>query len=87
MKALNLVVQAGATRETQKITFEYKDSLPPLTIAVAKEGPAEIVIVNRERGKRVMTFRAPGRRSAGPAPRSSPASRTSATSSPRRCSP
>ena len=55
-KALNLVVVPGKSTETQKITFEYKDNLPLLTIAVAKEGPAEIVIVNKERGKKVMTF-------------------------------
>ncbi|MGA2639616.1 MAG: adenylate/guanylate cyclase domain-containing protein, partial [Spirochaetia bacterium] len=55
-KALNLVVVPGKSTETQKITFEYKDNLPLLTIAVAKEGPAEIVIVNKERGKKSMTF-------------------------------
>ena len=55
-KALNLVVVAGKSAEAQKISFEYKDNLPLLTIAVAKEGPAEITIVNKERGKKVMTF-------------------------------
>jgi class 3 adenylate cyclase len=55
-KALNLVVVSGKSAETQKITFEYKDSLPLLTIAIAKEGPAEIVIINKERGKASMTF-------------------------------
>jgi class 3 adenylate cyclase len=55
-KALNLVVLPGNTTETQKISFEYRDNLPPLTIAVATPGPAEIVIVNKERGKKVMTF-------------------------------
>jgi class 3 adenylate cyclase len=55
-KAMNLVVVAGKAAATQKVTFEYRDSLPPLTIMVAKESPAEIVIVNKERGKKVMTF-------------------------------
>jgi hypothetical protein len=58
-KVLNIVVLRGATETTQKISFELKDSLPPLSIAMAKEGPA---------------------------PPSSPASRTSGTSSPLRCS-
>jgi class 3 adenylate cyclase len=55
-KALNLVVVPGRSTETQKVSFEYRDNLPLLTIAVAKEGPAELVIVNKERGKKVMTF-------------------------------
>jgi len=55
-KALNLVVVPGSSPETQKITWEYKSNLPFLTIAVANEGPAEIVITNRERGRRAMTF-------------------------------
>jgi hypothetical protein len=55
-KALNLVVVSGRSTETQKVSFEYRDNLPLLTIAVAKEGPAELVIVNKERGKKVMTF-------------------------------
>ncbi len=55
-KALNLVVAAGKAPATQKITWEYKNNLPLLTIAVATEGPAEIVITNRERGRRTMTF-------------------------------
>jgi class 3 adenylate cyclase len=55
-KAFNLVVTPGAAAQTQRISFEYADSLPTLTIAVAKEGPAEIVIANRERGKRTMIF-------------------------------
>ncbi|MGA2480674.1 MAG: DUF5939 domain-containing protein, partial [Spirochaetia bacterium] len=55
-KALNLVVLSGKPRETQKISFEYRDNLPLLTSVVAKEGPAEIVIVNKERAKKAMTF-------------------------------
>ena len=55
-KALNLVVVSGKSPGSQKISFEYRDNLPLLTIAVAKEGPAELVIVNKERGKKVMTF-------------------------------
>ena len=55
-KALNLVVVPGKSPGAQKIPFEYKDSLPLLTIAVAREGPAEITITNTERGKKVMTF-------------------------------
>ncbi len=55
-KALNLVVVPGKSTETQKISFEYRDNLPLLTIAVAKEGPAELVVVNKERGKKIMTF-------------------------------
>jgi len=55
-KALNLVVVPGKSTETQKITFEYRDNLPLLTIAVAKEGPAEIVIANKERGKKSFNF-------------------------------
>jgi len=55
-KAMNLVVIDGKAPQAQKISFAYRNGLPPLTIAVAKEGPAEIVIVNKERGKKVMTF-------------------------------
>ncbi|MGO9311021.1 MAG: DUF5939 domain-containing protein [Spirochaetia bacterium] len=55
-KACNLVVVPGKSAETQKLRFEYKDNLPLLTIVVAKEGPAEIVIVNKEREKKTMTF-------------------------------
>jgi adenylate cyclase len=55
-KVLNLVVRKGAAAGAQKVTFEYRDGLPPLSIAVADEGPAEIVVVNRERGKKAMTF-------------------------------
>lgn len=55
-KALNLVVLSGKSTETQKISFAYRDNLPLLTTAIAKEGPAELVIVNKERGKKVMTF-------------------------------
>ena len=55
-KAMNIVVVADKAAEAQKIRFEYKENLPFLTIAVAKEGPAEIVIVNKERGKKAMSF-------------------------------
>lgn len=56
-RGLNLVVVPGpAGQQPQKITYEYKDSLPRLTLVVANEGPAEIVISNKERQKRVMTF-------------------------------
>ena len=55
-RALNIVVAPGRAPQTQKVTFEYRDSLPMLTISVLKEGPAEIVIVNRERGRKAMTF-------------------------------
>jgi adenylate cyclase len=55
-KALNIVVVPEKTTETQKIHFEYRDNLPLLTIAAAKQGPAEIVIVNKVRGKKAMTF-------------------------------
>jgi class 3 adenylate cyclase len=55
-KAMNLVVTPGRSADTQKISFEYTDGLPLLTIEVAREGPAEIVIVNKERGKKAMTF-------------------------------
>ena len=55
-KALNIVVMGETSAQAQKISFEYKDGLPAAHIAVAKEGPAEIVIVNKERGKKVMTF-------------------------------
>jgi adenylate cyclase len=55
-KALNIVVLKGRAEGVQKITFEYRNSLPPLTIEVAKEGPAEIVIVNRDRAKKHMSF-------------------------------
>jgi len=55
-KALNLVVLSGKSAETQKISFEYRDNLPLLTTAVAKEGTAEIVLVNRERAKKALTF-------------------------------
>ena len=50
-KALNLVVTAGRSTEAQKISCRYKDSLPLLTIAVAKEGPAEITIRTTFAGK------------------------------------
>jgi class 3 adenylate cyclase len=55
-RAMNLVVAAGKAPQAQKITFEYQDNLPPLSIMVAQEGPAEIVIVNKERGTKTMTF-------------------------------
>jgi class 3 adenylate cyclase len=55
-KALNMIVQGGTAPSAQKITFEYRDDLPPLTITVAREGPAEIVIVNRGREKKHLTF-------------------------------
>jgi class 3 adenylate cyclase len=55
-KALNLVVLSGESSETQKISFEYRDALPLLSTMVAKKGPADIVIVNKERAKKVMTF-------------------------------
>lgn len=55
-RALNVVVVPGKADGIQKITFEYTDSLPMLTIEVAREGPAEIVIVNKERGRKSMTF-------------------------------
>ncbi len=56
-RGLNLVVAAGPAKQPlQKITYEYRDSLPQLTLVVANEGPAEIVISNKERQKRVMTF-------------------------------
>jgi adenylate cyclase len=55
-KALNVVVASGRSPQPQKISFDYRDNLPMLTIEVAKEGPAEIVIVNKERGRKTMTF-------------------------------
>jgi len=55
-KALNLVVVKGTSPQPQKVSFEYSDSLPLLTIAVAKEGPLDLVISNKDRGKKVMTF-------------------------------
>jgi adenylate cyclase len=55
-KALNLVVVSGKSADSQKISFEYKDTLPFLTVAVAKEGPVDLAISNKERGKKVMTF-------------------------------
>jgi len=55
-KAVNLVVQKGKRAETQKFTFEYNDRLPALTIIVGHEGPAEIVIVNKGRVGKAMTF-------------------------------
>jgi len=55
-RALNVVVLPGKATAAQKVSFEYKDSLPMLTIAVLSEGPVEIVIVNKERGKKAMTF-------------------------------
>jgi adenylate cyclase len=54
--AVNFVVLGGKAPELQKITFEYRDNLPALGVVVAKEGPAEIVIVNKERAKKVMNF-------------------------------
>jgi class 3 adenylate cyclase len=55
-KALNLVVLPGKSKEIQEISFEYRDSLPLLTTAVATQGPADIFIVNKDREKKVMTF-------------------------------
>jgi len=56
-RGMNLVVVPGAAKQQpQKITYEYRDSLPQLTLVVANPGPAEIVISNKERGTRVMTF-------------------------------
>ncbi len=55
-KGVNIVVTSEKSTAPQKITFEYRDNVPPLTIVVAKEGPAEIVIVNRDRGKKGMKF-------------------------------
>ena len=43
-------------KEIQDISFEYSESLPLLTTLVAKQGPADIVIVNKDRAKKVMTF-------------------------------
>ncbi len=56
-KVLNLVVLPGRAAQVQKISFEYADDLPALNVAVAKEGSTEITIVNKERGRKVMTFR------------------------------
>ena len=56
-RGMNLVVVPGKARELpQKVSYEYRDSLPPLTLVIANEGPAQIVISNKERGKRAMTF-------------------------------
>ncbi|HVO40365.1 MAG TPA: DUF5939 domain-containing protein [Spirochaetia bacterium] len=55
-KALNLVVANGASAQPQKVSFECRDNLPLLTIAAAKEGPLDLVISNKDRGKKVMTF-------------------------------
>jgi len=56
-RGLDMVVLPGpAAGQPQKFSYEYKDSLPQLTIVVAHEGPAKVIISNRERGKRVMTF-------------------------------
>jgi adenylate cyclase len=55
-RGMNLVVLAGPAKQPQKITYEYRDSLPQLTLVIANEGPAEIVISNKERSKRIMTF-------------------------------
>ncbi len=55
-KVLNIVVQKGRSDTPQKISFEYRHKLPAISIAVAREGPAEIVIANGEAGKRAMTF-------------------------------
>jgi class 3 adenylate cyclase len=55
-RVLNIVVLPGAAKDKQKIGWDYKDDLPPLTVAVASPGAAEIVIVNRARGKKSMTF-------------------------------
>jgi adenylate cyclase len=55
-KALNLVVQSGKAAAAQKITFAYREDLPFLTIVVANEGPAEIVILNKGRGRKGITF-------------------------------
>ena len=55
-KALNIVVTGDASAQPQKISFDYRDDLPWLTIVAAKQGPADIVIVNKERGKKSMTF-------------------------------
>lgn len=55
-KAMNIVVTGEGSAQTQKISFDYRDDLPWLTIVVAKQGPADIVIVNKGRGKKSMTF-------------------------------
>ncbi len=55
-KVLNAVVLPAEARGAQKITFEYRDDLPLLTVAVASAGPAELLIVNRSRGKKAMRF-------------------------------
>jgi len=56
-RGMNLVVVPGTPRELpQNVTYEYRDSLPPLTLVIANEGPAHIVISNKERGRRVMAF-------------------------------
>jgi adenylate cyclase len=55
-RALNLVVLAEKADQTQNIHFACTTDLPPLTIAVAKEGAAEIVIVNKDRVKKSMSF-------------------------------
>jgi adenylate cyclase len=55
-KALNIIVQAGPPPAAQKITWVCKEGLAPLTIVVAREGPAEIVLVNGDREKKRMTF-------------------------------
>jgi class 3 adenylate cyclase len=55
-KALNMVVLPDVSKETQDITFEYRDSLPLLSTVVARQGPADIFISNKERVKKVMTF-------------------------------
>ncbi len=55
-KVLNVVVAKGAAPQAQKLTHGLTAALPPLTVAVAKEGPAELVIANREKSRKVMTF-------------------------------
>ncbi len=56
-KVLNLVVVPGRSAQVQRISFEYTADLPFLTVAIAKEGSAEITIVNRDRTRKLMTFR------------------------------
>ena len=55
-KALNIVVVGEKAARPQKIHFTCAPGLPPLTIEVAKEGAAELVIVNKESVKRNLTF-------------------------------
>jgi adenylate cyclase len=55
-KAMNLVVWPRKADAAQKLRFECTPDLPPLTIALAAEGEAEIVIVNRDRTKKTVLF-------------------------------